>query len=492
MSKPAKASPMRYAVLAILFAIAVTFQTAISLPEMKSLWPDAGHFQWDMLHIWVIMLNLHVLTPTACLLLGFYVATVRAYDSKAWLLLAVLVSFSLISDGSDVHDSVMHWNTPLKHLALVYRSVVVMSWPLFMLVFAVYFPDRAEFDRRRPWLKWVALAPGLIVYFLVVATRIANNENSAVLSSVARLAHNHIRPVTLEVLVFVSLLIFAVRLAKAKDFDERRRLRVLLSGLFISFVPAILLETVGHRMMHMNLRHEPVWLSLAVYSAVMLFPVTLAYVTVVQRAMDVRVILRQSLQYALARRGLVLIQILVSLFVVLLVALYSGRMTFFGRAALTGCGLAIVLMIGHGARKLAGWIDRRFFREAYNREQVLARLADSVSSIVELSALLTTVAARLADALHISGIAIFLSEQKRYRLAYALGYAESRESVSFPDESPTVEQLQREKKPLLVYPDDPHSWPAEIDGREREELERLDSRLLLPLARREELLGFLS
>jgi sigma-B regulation protein RsbU (phosphoserine phosphatase) len=492
MSKQTKASPLRYVILAILFAIAVAFQVAISLPEMASLWPDVSHFRLDMLHVWVIMLNLHVLTPAACLLLGFYVAAVRAYDSKAWLLLAVLVSFSLISDGSDVHDRVMQWNTPLKHLALVYRSVVIMSWPLFMLVFAIYFPDRAEFDRRRPWLKWIALVPALIVYFLVVLTRIADNENLAAFSSVAGMAHNLVRPVTLEVLLFLSLLIFAGRLAKAEDFDERRRLRVLLSGLAISFVPAILLEAIGHRMMHMNLQHEPVWLSLAVYGAVMLFPVTLAYVTVVQRAMDVRVILRQSLQYALARRGLVLIQILVSLLIVLLVALYSGRMTFSGRAALTGCGLAVVLMIGNGARKLAGWIDRRFFREAYNREQILARLADSVSSIVELSALLTTVATRIADALHISGIAIFLSEQKRYRLAYALGYIESRDNVSFPDESPTVEQLQREKKPLLVYPDDPRSWPAKIDGREREELERLDSRLLLPLARREELLGFLS
>ncbi len=492
MSKQTRAAPLRYIVLAILFAVAVAFQAAIAVPEMKSLWPDVSHFQLDMLHVWVIMLNLHVLTPIACLLLGFYVAAVRAYDSKAWLLLAVLVSFSLISDGSDIHDSVMRWHTPLKHMALVYRSAVIMSWPLFMLLFAIYFPDRAEFDRRQPWLKWIALVPALLVYLLLVVTRIVNNEDMGGTPLPARMAHNLVRPALLEILVLLSLVVFAVRLARTNEHDERRRLRVLLFGLAISFVPAILLEVIGHRMMHMNLQHDPVWLSLAVYGAVLLFPVTLAYVTVVQRAMDVRVILRQSLQYALARRGLVLIQILVSLFIVLLVALYSGRMTFLGRATLTGCGIAIVLLIGYGARKLAGWIDRRFFREAYNREQVLARLAESVSSIVDLSALFTTVATRIADALHISGIAIFLSEQNRYRLAYAFGYTDSRADVTFPDKSPTMDQLQREKKPLLLYPDDPHSWPAEVDAGERAELARLDSRLLLPLARREELLGFLS
>jgi sigma-B regulation protein RsbU (phosphoserine phosphatase) len=34
----------------------------------------------------------------------------------------------------------------------------------------------------------------------------------------------------------------------------------------------------------------------------LLFPLTLAYVVVVQRAMDIRIVLRQELQYALWRR----------------------------------------------------------------------------------------------------------------------------------------------------------------------------------------------
>ncbi len=491
MLEPPKASPLRYAILAILFAIAVAFQATISVPDLKSFWSDAGQFKMGMLHVWVIVLNLHVLTPVACLLLAFYVAAVRIYDSKAWLLLAVLVSFSLISDGSDLHDKVMLWHTPLKHLALVYRSAVMMSWPIFMLIFAIYFPDRSELDRRRPWLKWIVLVPGFVGCFLVAAIRVAYNENMAATGPKWKAARDIVDPLLSEGLVLLALILFAVRLAKATDHDERRRLRVLLTGLAASFIPAILLEAIGHRMMHMNLMHDPVWLSLPAYGAVILFPVTLAYVTVVQRAMDVRVILRQSLQYALARRGLVLIQVLVSLVVILLVALLAGRMKFLGRATLTGCGIALVFLIGYGARKLAGWIDRRFFREAYDREQVLARLADSVSSIVELPALFTMVATRISEALHISGVAIFLCNQNRYQLAYAFGYAESPE-VAFAGESPTVDQLQREKKPLLYYPDDPLSWPAKIDGAERAGLARLDSRLLLPIARREELLGFVS
>jgi phosphoserine phosphatase RsbU/P len=207
--------------------------------------------------------------------------------------------------------------------------------------------------------------------------------------------------------------------------------------------------------------------------------------------MDIRVILRHSLQYALATRGLIFIQALVSLIVVLLVAFLAGRIKFLGRAGLTASGIGLVLLIGYAARKLAALIDRRFFREAYDREQILARLADSVGSIVELPALLSTVALRLAEVLHISGVAVFLCEQHSYRLAYAVGYAQP-PGFDFPDQSRTVQELQQEKAPLRVYPEDPRSWAAKLDEREQSELNLLGAQLLLPLARREELLGFVS
>src|SRR5262249_33042030 len=109
-----RVSPLRYGILAILVAIAFLFQAAISLHEVSSFWSDTRHFDPEMLRSWAIALNLHILTPIACLILGFYVATARPFDPKAWLLLAVLLSFSLVSCGSDIHDHVMHWQTPLK------------------------------------------------------------------------------------------------------------------------------------------------------------------------------------------------------------------------------------------------------------------------------------------------------------------------------------------------------------------------------------------
>ncbi len=417
-----KLSPLRYGFLAALFVCALAFQATISVEALKSIWSEAHHFKSSVLPSWAILLNLHLVTPLACLLLGFYVASVRIWDPKAWLLLAVLVTFSVVSDGSNRIDEVMRWRIPLKHFAMAYRSTVILAWPICMLLFAIYFPERAKFDARRPALKWVVLTPAFGIYLLAIFIHISVNEGGAAAALVQPIENvaGQIRVAMLYLLLSLFLIILLIKLITSRDFDDRRRLRILFIGLGISFVPAVIIDSVLRHMFRM--REIPWWVAVPAFSVLALFPITLAYVTVVQRALDVRVILRQGLQYAMARRGLIVVQVIDSAIVVLLVALLSGRMTFLERAVLTACGIGIIFLISAGMRRLAIRVDRRFFREAYNAEQILARLSESVASLVELQPLLTTVATRIAEALHISEIAVFLSEQNSYRLAFALGY----------------------------------------------------------------------
>jgi len=223
----------------------------------------------------------------------------------------------------------------------------------------------------------------------------------------------------------------------------------------------------------------------------LLFPATIAYVTVVQRALDVRVAIRQSLQYALARRGVIALQIIVSLIAIVFVAALAGKTSFLERVVITALGIAAVLLVGFGAKRLASWIDRRFFREACNAEQILSELAASVNSMVELGPLLRTVASRITEALHISEIAVFLGEQNLYRPVFSLGCSEPAQAV-FTENCITVQELSRRKEPLPVYFDNPRSWVARVNGAEATALRDFDAQLLLPLARHAGLLGFIT
>src|SRR4029077_12555865 len=223
---------------------------------------------------------------------------------------------------------------------------------------------------------------------------------------------------------------------------------------------------------------------------------TLAYVIVVQKAMGVGVALRQGLQYAFARNGIRLLRILA----VTAVAIAAGiTVTDPSRnrpekIAVIAVGLAAVFSIRGLGDWLRTWGDRRFFREAYNAEHVLAELSDQVPAMVEPKSLLETVAARISETLHVPPVAVLLGGGEMHRLAFAMGYADL-SNVSFSRNTGTTKVLQRQKEPARVFLNDRDSWlyrEENINDEERGKLAALHSELLLPLAVRDKLLGFIS
>jgi phosphoserine phosphatase RsbU/P len=466
-----------YAVLAAIFLGSVAFQTVISAEVFHHIWADSRHFNPAMLRSWDLEFIAHVLTPFLCLLLGFYVAGVRIRDGRAWLLLAILLSFSVTVDGANKQEEAMQWATPFNHLALVYRSLGLYTFPFWLALFAIYFPEQAEWELRKPALKWIVLIPlGGLSGCMAVFRVLANERNTPVLAAMRDTASRYwLWAFYLSLVFFLAALL--LKLAFTKSPDSRRRLRVLLFGIALALVPIATVNLLA-RWMGTSLESLPLWLFIPVLVFLLSFPLTIAYVTVVERALDVGLVIREGVQYALARRGVVLLQLFISVVVILLVAAYGGRMTFLSRLLLTAVGVAAVLLMGLVAKRLASWIDRRFFREAYSSEQILNQLAESVSSMVELPALLRTVVTRISEALHVSKIAVFLLEQQLYRPAFVLGFGPSEQAV-LNENSMTIQALT-------------DGLTAMMTKEEAGLLRRIDSQLLLPLARKDRLLGFIS
>src|SRR6185369_10449609 len=129
-----------------------------------------------------------------------------------------------------------------------------------------------------------------------------------------------------------------------------------------------------------------------VYSIMLmaLFPVTMAYVIVVGRALDVRMIVRTGVQYTLARGGIRIIQACLVIAVIFFVVGTLDKGHVSRPKLFTQVAIAVVLAVrirtlGEGLRR---WVDRRFFREAYNSEQILGELSEHVRSILDTRELL--------------------------------------------------------------------------------------------------------
>ncbi|HEY2844195.1 MAG TPA: hypothetical protein VGJ09_11115, partial [Bryobacteraceae bacterium] len=90
----------------------------------------------------------------------------------------------------------------------------------------------------------------------------------------------------------------------------------------------------------------------------------------------------------LATSGIRILQIAISAGIIVLAATMSANSSVATRVGLIAVGFALLMGIGSFAHRLRRWIDRRFFREAYEADQILADLAARVRTMLETGPLL--------------------------------------------------------------------------------------------------------
>jgi sigma-B regulation protein RsbU (phosphoserine phosphatase) len=427
--------------------------------------------------------------PVICITLGFWVAAVRIGDPSAWLLLLLLISlvggveseFTFGQEGA-FPAFLAGWTT--------FRSGLLVP---ALLLFGIVFPERLPLDRRFPWVKWI------VIGYLVLVTTLLGVSVGLWTHHLAWARQYTSPPIQLLTGVegdfggfvsFVAVVAAAASLGwkafAAPSRDARRRLLLLFVGA-APFIVALLIVVLAGRFEYIL----PAWSFLPLFSMVLVFPLTLAYVIVVHRAMDVRVVIRQGVQYVLARNGIRAIRMALLVGATITATLLLRGDAGFARVAAVVGGLVVVAAIGgRFADRLRQWVDRRFFREAYEADAILSDLAGRVRTIVETGPLLETVATRIAESLHVPRIAILLHGEGSFRPAYALGYREPPDAA-IPGDGITVARLRKQQHALVRF-DEADSWVQAAVGEERQALETLQPELLLPLSLNEKVLGIVS
>ncbi|MBZ5584563.1 MAG: SpoIIE family protein phosphatase, partial [Acidobacteriia bacterium] len=420
--------------------------------------------------------------PWLSIALGFWVAALRPRDLRSWLMLGMLLGLSQVVGPGNLDARA--WPLPLAGLSAVYQAFALRAWAVCMMLFGIYFPQRWAPDVRRPWLKWLLVVPlGALALWDALRSAVFTADYAAGARWFPATVPGWIQ----LLLAAAAVLLFFIPLAsKYRDpalaTDDRRRLKLLYWGSTAAMAPMFLYLVVNV----LVFRRQPQdgLLVVLAFMAMVLFPVTLAYVVVVQRAMDVRMVVRQGVQYTLARGGIRVLQVAVIVGVIFLAVTYStGTMSRPNRFTLIAFGVFVTIRIRDIGDYLRRWVDRRFFRESYDAERILGELSEQVRSILERDELLGTVARKISESLHVERIAVLLQDERVFRPALARGYAAPPEAV-FAGDAPTVNRLRGSREPVVI-----ENRAAYV---ERKALDSLDSEVLLPLTAKKELLGFIS
>lgn len=417
-----------------------------------------------------------VAMPWFCLLAGFWVALARPRDFRAWLVLALMLSYVHLVRRS---PNLMAWEGGLRPLAVGVHAFWNSTWALWILLFGLYFPETFAWERRHRWAKWMVILPFCVLAVLDAAGAVAFSEGQRLAQTIDSFMQPYRRALFAVDVIPITLFLasLGVRWSTERKPDSRRRLTLLLAGSIAGMGPMMALMIRGLIYGRSPAaRVDPGFLFLAL-AMQFLFPVTLVYIIAVQRAMDIRVVLRQSVQYALAKRGLWVARAALGVLIIWWALWLTGReggLNALETLALGGVATAAVFATQRASQGAARLIDRRFFRESYNAEQILADLADELRTMIDERRVVDTVARRIGESLHAPRVSVLLNSDPA--VAGAAGVAG---------------HLRRTRRSAYVYPDDPGSWVHPLGDADRRLLADLGAQLLVPLAVKNRLIGFI-
>lgn len=384
------------------------------------------------------------------LLLGLFIGFRRPREPAArlgaWLFLATSATFGLLNGWAALWRQTPTLVQALLWIPELSRFVV----DGISLSFFAMFP-RPLF--RKPWIWFAIWIPVLVtlpwrVYgFYSVIYR-----------------YGHVPPVpgwlnravfTRTILyVTVALLFLTISYRWRADANERRRIRVLMLGTAISLVAA------GYASWVYSLEEYRVQ-SVASQRLIPLFaltgPLAFGYAIVRHRVLDIHLIVRQGLQYALARRAVLGIVPALAAVLVLDIAVNSQEpLASILRARgwiYAGVGALGLVAVFQRTQWLAA-LDRRFFRERYDSLRVLREVIDEIQQSRSIDDVAARVVARIETALHPEFVSVMIRQAtgREYRCFASVPAGQACPPIDV--DSKLVALLSVLGKPLEVLPAD--------------------------------------
>ena len=388
-----------------------------------------------------------VLMSLFCVAVGVYVAAIRPYDVRALILLGLLLGVAGLVSVANASA----FPPSLLEFVAIYRVLVPTTWPIWMFLFALYFPHSFRWDRHRPWIKYLLIVPLLVNAFLMTidqAGRVLSFATVQPLDNFLNSKATGIVTLALSVIAISSFFaLLGFKFGKSSK-DSRRRLRILLAGAFVGLTPLFIFVLLQFALRD-SIRSLPEWAVVVAVLLFCIFPLTLAYVIVVERAMDLKMVIRQGVRYGVATTG-----VRVAVFLVIGGAITAANLSVIGsklplphQIAILVVTIVLVVALGRFASKQTlNWLDRKFFREAYKADQILEELSDSVRTIVDEAVLLETVTRTISQTLHVPNIAILLNGDGWYRPIHCHGI-DLKSPVALAESGPTIEYVRSAKEP---------------------------------------------
>ena len=446
-------------------------------PPAADVWKqDTGG--WARTHLGMVV---QVLVFTAGALVLF---VLRHHDLTAQLSVLAL-ALSGVAGGGSLHGIEHGWPLGLGHVLTVFSWLSSpFAFPIIALAI-VNFPSASPLLARRRWLYAVPFLAAAPMIIMATAT-------SLYLVGMDRMRDAALWDASHPGVYFASFAlalginVFAVlegvqRYNFIHDANERRRIRMAVYtavpgviGYAIKDGVPIVAMLIGGEMPRFP------WPLVAFLQLLVLLPAFgLTYAVGVARVLGPALVIRRSLQYALANRALAVLTLLPAAALVyvllqknLVQIVRSGSVIYL---ILFGATLALARY----RERARQWLDERFFREEYDARKILLSLASRVRFETDPRDLASLVVQQIDQALHpeVTGMLAGGIAEGEMVPVTAIG----RELAPLALDGGIVTMLRWSDEPLEIFLDDPRSPARRLPPGEIAWLERTGAALLVPV-----------
>src|SRR4030095_14895244 len=129
-------------------------------------------------------------------------------------------------------------------------------------------------------------------------------------------------------------------------------------------------------------------------------------------------------------------------------------------------------------RRLSDWIDRKFFREQYNQDQILRELIDDVKQSDSMPEMSKLISKKVDEALHPERLYLFYREEERRDMSLEYSSGGSTEQLRIPEEF----ELLRFMEYHLGAQDFPFPQKTNLPAVEKHWLSQLGTNLIVPMS----------
>jgi class 3 adenylate cyclase len=268
-------------------------------------------------------------------------------------------------------------------------------WPALFAHLALVFPERTAAARRWPRIVWLPYALSAALWLWLQAPMSRDSW-----ASTAGLIAIYWTVALVELLVALG-----VGAGYGATPLVRQRARVLLAGFGVGYLVPVVgttLEVVLH--VQIPFLNE-------VWRLAFVFPLAVAYAIVRYQLFDIRAVVRAGTIYS----------VVTALVALGYAGLLAGLNVVFARLDLAMSGMVapllvafiVVLVVNRVYVRTQALVDRLFFRARFNAGQALVRLADAMTTTLELERLAALIKGTIDEILHPRHVDLLLADDER-------------------------------------------------------------------------------